>query len=147
MRPRAAPALAAIAARSDSETVRYKGSVGGFLAPCTAAGSVGARPGPKTGKCSMKIDFDRVDPDARFYGLKKLNFHSMDRDPSMLRDRLGYSLFREFGVAAPRAMHARVLINGKLEGLHVVVEQIDGRFTDSRFSEVAMATCTKRFGR
>ena len=115
--------------------VRYKGSVGGFLAPCTAAGSVGARPGPKTGKCSMKIDFDRVDPDARFYGLKKLNFHSMDRDPSMLRDRLGYSLFREFGVAAPRAMHARVLINGKLEGLYVVVEQIDGRFTDSRFSE------------
>lgn len=115
--------------------VRYKGSVGGFLAPCTAAGAVGAKPGPKTGKCSMKIDFDRVDPGARFYGLKKLNFHSMDRDPSMLRDRLGYALFREFGVAAPRAMHARLMINGKLEGLYVVVEQIDGRFTDSRFTE------------
>jgi hypothetical protein len=115
--------------------VRYKGSVGGFLAPCTAAASVGAKPGPKTGKCSMKIDFDRIDPTARFHGLKKLNFHSMDRDPSMMRDRLGYSLFREFGVVAPRASHAQLLINGKLEGLYVVVEQIDGRFTHSRFSE------------
>jgi hypothetical protein len=124
-------------------SVRYKGSVGGFLPPCTGAatggnvsgGGFGTRGGPKTGKCSMKIDFDRIDPELRFYGLKKLNFHSMDRDKSMLRDRLGYAMFREFGVAAPRAMHARLLINGQLEGLYVVVEQIDGRFTHSRFSE------------
>ena len=40
-------------------------------------------------------------------GLKKLNFHAMGRDPSMLRERLGYGSFRQNGVAAPRAMHAR----------------------------------------
>jgi len=125
-------------------SVRYKGSEDGFLAPCTDATSaqVSAPAGPmspprppKTGKCSIKIDFNRVDPALRFYGLKKLNFHSMGRDKSMMRDRLGYSLFRESGIAAPRATHARLLINGKLEGLYVVVEQIDGRFTDSRFSD------------
>jgi CotH kinase protein len=115
--------------------VRYKGSVGGFLAPCTVAGQPGARPGPKTGKCSIKVDFDRVDPNARFHGLKKLNFHSMNRDKSMLRDRLGYAMFRESGIAAPRTAHARLFINGKLEGLYVVVEQIDGRFTHSRFTD------------
>jgi hypothetical protein len=59
----------------------------------------------------------------------------MNNDPSMLRDRLAYSLFREMGIAAPRAMHARVNINGKLEGLFVAVEQVDGRFTRSRFGE------------
>lgn len=129
--------------------VRYKGSVGGFLPPCTSgaapmAESTGEPPrpaafggprGPKSGKCSMKIDFDRVDPDARFFGLKKLNFHAMNRDPSMLRDRLGYAMFRESGIAASRAMHARLEINGELEGLYVIVEQVDGRFTHSRFTD------------
>lgn len=126
--------------------VRYKGSVGGFLPPCTSGMPMGMQQGAtrsapggsrgrKTGKCSMKIDFDRIDTGARFFGLKKLNFHSMIRDPSMLRDRLAYAMFRESGIAAPRAMHARLLINGKLEGLYVVVEQVDGRFTHSRFTD------------
>jgi spore coat protein CotH len=113
--------------------VRYKGSVGAFNPPCMAAR--GGRGGPKTGKCSLKVSFDDLDEDGRFFGVKKLNFHSMNRDGSLLRDRLGYSLFREMGIAAPRAVHARLLINGRLEGLFAAVEQIDGRFTRSRFSE------------
>jgi hypothetical protein len=60
----------------------------------------------------MKVSFDWQNPDGRFYGLRKLQFHAMNRDPSMLKERLGYSIFRDFGVAAPRAAHARLLING-----------------------------------
>jgi hypothetical protein len=115
--------------------VRYKGSSGAFLAPCTAATFPGLPPGPKTGKCSIKIAFDQYDESSRFYGLKKLNLHSMGRDPSMMRERLGYGLFRQMGVAASRAMHARVLINGQLQGLFIAVEQIDSRFMRGRFSE------------
>lgn len=111
--------------------VRYKGSYGAFLPPCTASQSGG----PKTGKCSMKLAFDQVNPDGRFYGQRKLNFHAMTRDRAMLRERLGYSLFRDMGIAAPRAVHARVLINGQLEGLFALVEQIDGRFTRSHFTD------------
>jgi hypothetical protein len=117
--------------------VRYKGSVGAFLPPCTGDSSFrtsGSR-GPRTGKCSMKLDFDRIDPEGRFYGLKKLNFHSGNRDPALLRDRLGYAMFREFGIAAPRSMHARLMVNGEFRGVYIVVEQIDGRFTKARFSE------------
>ena len=109
--------------------VRYKGGGGSFRPPC-ADGS-----GPKTGKCSLKLDFNDNDPDARFFGLKKLNFHSMNADSSMLRDRLDYRMYREMGVAAPRAVHARVQINGELEGLFIMVEQVDGVFTRSRFAE------------
>jgi hypothetical protein len=111
--------------------IRYKGSTGSFQYPCTMS----SPSSPKAGKCSMKLDFNDTDPNARFFGLKKLNFHSMNSDASMLRDRLGYQLFREMGVASPRAVHARVLINGELEGLFIAVEQIDGRFTRSTFSE------------
>jgi spore coat protein CotH len=115
--------------------LRYKGSAGAFLAPCTAAALPGQERGPKVGKCSMKLDFDRVNPDQRLLGLKKLNLHAMGRDPSMLREQLGYALFREMGVATPRTTYARVVINGQLEGLFLGVEQIDGRFTRARFTE------------
>jgi spore coat protein H len=114
---------------------RYKGSVGAFLAPCTATTTVGSPTGAKTGKCSIKIAFDHVDPEARHLGLKKLNFHAMNQDRSMLRERLAYGLYREMGIPAPRAMHARVNINGEPEGLFIAVEQIDGRFTRSRFTD------------
>lgn len=110
--------------------IRYKGSVGAFIECLT--GYQGAK---VCTKLSMKVSFNWVDPDGRFYGLKKLQFHAMNRDPSMLKERLGYALFREFGIAAPRAVHARLLINGKFVGLFALVEQIDGRFTRSRFSE------------
>lgn len=115
--------------------VRYKGSVGAFQAPCTLNGTLASHSGPKDGKCSIKVSFNWRDPEGRFYGLKKLLFHSMNNDPSFMRDRLGYAMFREMGVPAPRATHARLLINGELEGVFALVEEIDGRFTRSRFSE------------
>lgn len=111
--------------------MRYKGSTGSFTPPCTEKDETGR----KIGKCSLKLGFDQVDENQRFYGLKKLNFHAMNHDISLLRDRLGYSLFRENDVVAPRAAHAKVFINGTLEGLFIAVEQVDGRFTRARFSE------------
>jgi len=82
---------------------------------------------------SLKLDFDRYSDDSRLDGLKKLNLHAMAADPSRLRERLGYSLFREMGIVAPRAVHARVYINGEYHGLFAAVEQVDGRFTANRF--------------
>ncbi|MET0390890.1 MAG: CotH kinase family protein, partial [Polyangiales bacterium] len=111
--------------------VRYKGSEGAFMYPCTQ----GAPGGPKYGKCSLKLDFNDADPEGRFFGLKQLNFHALNADTSMLRERLGYQLFRDNGIAAPRSGYARVLINGELEGLFALVEQIDGRFTRARFGD------------
>ena len=115
--------------------IRYKGSSGAFLSPCTGATNPGAGRGPKVGKCSIKLDFAYQDDKARFFGLKKLNLHSMGRDPSLVREQLGYGLFRERGIAAPRTNYARLSINGRLEGLFLMVEQLDARFTRSRFSE------------
>jgi spore coat protein CotH len=82
---------------------------------------------------SLKLDFDRYDESLRLDGLKKLNLHAMAADPSKLRERLGYSLFREMDIVAPRSVHARVYINGEYHGLYAAVEQVDGRFTANRF--------------
>jgi hypothetical protein len=82
---------------------------------------------------SFKLDFDRYDDRFRVDGLKKLNLHAMSADPSKMRERLGYSLFRDMGILAPRVAHARVYINGAYHGLFAAVEQVDGRFTANRF--------------
>lgn len=82
---------------------------------------------------SLKLDFDRYDDGARLDGLKKLNLHAMSADPSKMRERLGYSLYRDMNVLAPRAVHARVYINGQYHGLFAAVEEVDGRFAANRF--------------
>ena len=82
---------------------------------------------------SLKLDFDRYEDGFRLDGLKKLNLHAMSADPSKVRERLAYSLFRDMDIVAPRAAYARVYINGEYHGLFTAVEQVDGRFTANRF--------------
>ncbi len=110
--------------------VRYKGAVGS-LALCFD------RQGNRTcPKLSMKLKFDEYVTGQRYAGLKRLNFHAMSRDPSHMKDRLGYQLFRAAGVPAPRTAHARLAVNGEDLGLFVVVEAIDGEFAEDHFRAV-----------
>jgi hypothetical protein len=82
---------------------------------------------------SLKLDFNRHDDKGRLDGLKKLNLHAMAADSSKMRERLGYSLFRDSGLPASRTAHARVYINGVYQGLFLAVEEVDGRFTAHHF--------------
>lgn len=115
--------------------IRYKGSIGAFVG-CLSGRDWANPSGRKTcTKLSMKVKINWNDPEARFYKLKKLQFHSQNNDDSQMRDRLGYWYFREMGVPAPRAVHARLLVNGQYMGLFALVEQIDGRFTRYNFED------------
>ncbi len=115
--------------------IRYKGSAGAFSG-CTGGNMGGFGSTAKTcPKMSMKVKFNWKDPDALFYGVRKLQFHAMNSDDSLMREQLGYRTFRAMGIAAPRTAYVRLLINGQLEGVFLLVEQIDGRFTRSRFGE------------
>jgi hypothetical protein len=106
--------------------VRFKGSTG-TLAACFQDGK------PVCTKLSMKVRFDRIDSRRRFFGLQRLNFHSMLRDPSWMRERLAYRVFEDAGVIAPRSAWARITVNGEDLGVFTVVEAIDARFADRRF--------------
>jgi len=115
--------------------VRYKGSVGAWVG-CVAGGTLFEPDGAKTcTKLSMKVKINWEDSSRTFWGVKKLQFHSMNLDPTQMNERLGYWLFGEMGVPAPRATHARLLINGNYVGLYAFVEQIDGRFVDRMFAD------------
>ena len=110
-------------------SVRYKGSYGNLYNCFDGAGN---RTCPKL---SVKVSFNETEPERTFHGLRKLNFHSLGQDPSKLRDSLGYKLFRDLGLPAPRTAFARLAVNGEDWGLFLVVENVDRRFTRARWGD------------
>jgi spore coat protein H len=107
--------------------LRYKGNVG------TLENCFDAKGNQICSKLSMKLVFNEYDTNKRFYGLKRLNFHALTYDPSLMHDRLAYGMFREMNVHASRATHAQLYLNGEYLGVFSMVEQVDGRFADHRF--------------
>ena len=115
--------------------IRYKGSVGAWVG-CVDGENWFEPSGKKIcTKLSTKVKINWKGRDERFYGLKKLQFHAQNLDPSLMHERLGYWLFRSMGVEAPRSVHARLVINGEFIGLYALTEQIDGAFADYHFDD------------
>lgn len=115
--------------------VRYKGSVGAFVG-CLSGINFFEPSGSKTcTKLSMKVKINWEGREEKFFKLKKLQFHSMNNDPSQMRERLGYYLFGAMGVPTPRAVHARLVINDLYVGLFALIEQIDNRFIKENFDD------------
>ena len=113
--------------------IRYKGSVGDFWNGLSGGNR------PPTGhkivtKLSMKIKIDWKGYNSTFYGLKKLQFDAMNGDNSQMHHRLGHWLFRQMGVPASRAVHARLIINDTYYGIYSLVEEVDEQFTKYNFN-------------
>ena len=92
-------------------------------------------------KRPFKIDFDRIDADQRFHGLKALNLNNNALDPTQLRESLAYAIFRAFGVPASRTAWAEVTLSipGRYDreylGLYTIVEEVDKTFLKDRFGK------------
>jgi spore coat protein H len=112
--------------------LRFKGSKYYLLKDCfDSLGRVTTN--PLCAKVAMKVKFDKYDDTARFYSLKRLNMHAMSDDPSKMHEMLCYKLFRDMGIYAPRTAYMKLFVNGSFQGLFLAVEEIDGRFTKSRW--------------
>lgn len=85
-------------------------------------------------KPALKIKFDEYIKSQRFLGLRRLTLNNMDQDPSMVRERLSFHVFRRAGLPAPLCNHARVVLNGSYYGLYANVQTIDRVFIETRFS-------------
>ena len=124
--------------RIESVGIRYKGGIGSFTG-CVGGGPGGILDvsGPKVcPKLGMKISFNLYVENRRWKGLKKLQFHAMNQDPTYMKEALGYQMFQDFGVASPRTAFVRIVINGEFAGLYILVEELDSTFTESRFGDV-----------
>jgi hypothetical protein len=110
--------------------LRYRGTDIGPAAGCFENGQVCAKP-------SLKLKFDRFDPDRRFESLTALNLNAMAGDPSLLRERLAAEVYRRMEIEAPRVAHAFVTMNGEPKGLYAVVENPDAAFAEAHWRDAA----------
>jgi len=86
-------------------------------------------------KKSFKVSFNTFTKGGRFHGVKGMNLNGEHNDPSLMRSKLSFDLFRDAGIPAPRANHVRVYINGAYYGLYVSVEHIDDEFLHKYFAD------------
>ena len=87
------------------------------------------------GKPSFKVNLSWDDPnlpgcpaERRLLGEKHFTFNNGVQDNSATHERVGYKIFRDAGIPAPRIAHVRIFVNDQLFGLYQHVETVDRRF-------------------
>lgn len=86
-------------------------------------------------KKSFKVSFNSFRPGGKWEGLEKLNLNGEHNDPTIMRSKVAWDLFRHMGVPASRANHVQVFINGANYGLYVNVEHVDEEFLQRYFGD------------
>ncbi|MCB0597191.1 MAG: CotH kinase family protein [Lewinellaceae bacterium] len=94
-------------------------------------GSRSFQPGNKRNSLYIKLNF--IDKEQNYQGQQTVKLSSALRDPSMVREVLGYEIARQY-MPAPRANYTKVIVNGEYYGLFVNVEPIDEAFLSQYFS-------------
>lgn len=88
---------------------------------------------PGNPKPSLHLSFEEFVPSRHFHHLPSLKLNSHIDDPALMRERLTYGLERAFGLAAPREVHARVIVNGAYLGLYGAEERVTKKFVKENF--------------
>ncbi|HEY9115667.1 MAG TPA: CotH kinase family protein [Bacteroidales bacterium] len=94
-------------------------------------------------KLSFKLDFDEFEEEypelenQRFYGFKQLNLNNNFDDASLMREKVGADLFRNFGLASAQTTFCVVYVdNGsgpQYFGVYTLVEEVDDTVLESQF--------------
>ncbi len=84
---------------------------------------------------SLKLKFDSNIPKQKVSGLDAMTLNNAQQDPSIVRQCLGYALFKKAGLRAPRCNFAHVVVNGVDLGVYAHVEAIDIDFLKRHFAK------------
>lgn len=89
-----------------------------------------------TEKMQFVIAFNEVDPDGRFRGLRKIALDASWYEPTLLRDRVAWSMLRrQGGLPAACANSATLTINGEYYGLYTNIEYFDHEWLERVFGK------------
>ena len=88
----------------------------------------------QSGKRPFKLDFNEYLDGQEYDGLKKINLHAMAGDNSFQRELISYDLFKWAGVKGSRYSYSQVYVNDVLQGLYLLIEQIDKTFMNHYYA-------------
>jgi len=81
-----------------------------------------------TTKPGLKLKFDKWVDDQYLHGVERMTLNNSVSDPSLVRQCIGYQLFADAGIAAPRCNFAHVTVNEWDLGVYVNVEPVKKDF-------------------
>jgi hypothetical protein len=86
-------------------------------------------------KKSFKVDVNAFVPGRQWHGLEKLNLNGEHNDPSVVRARVVWDVFRAAGLPAPRTGHVELHVNGEYRGVYLHIEHVDEEWIRKRFAD------------
>ncbi len=89
---------------------------------------------PEKKRNDLLIKLNLIDRVQNHEGYQTIHLSSARRDPSMIREVLGFEIARSY-FPAPQANYAKVSINDDYYGLLVNVENIDKKFLEQNFGD------------
>ena len=81
----------------------------------------------------LAVDFNIFNRSRSFYGMNKVFLNNGWSDPTLIREVIAYGIFREMGLATPRASLVDLWVNDNHLGVYTMVEMVDGSFLDKHF--------------
>jgi hypothetical protein len=76
-------------------------------------------------KKSFKISFNEYEPSRRYQGVKKINLNGQHNDPTMIREKLFYDVWKKAGMPERRTNFVKLFINQTYYGLYTNLEEFD----------------------
>ena len=85
-------------------------------------------------KPGLRVDANRYE-DIKILGASSFILDNITQDPTMMKERLAFALFRRLGQPAPRMAPARLFINDEFIGLYSIIESIDKDYLKRHLGE------------
>jgi spore coat protein CotH len=83
------------------------------------------------------IDFNLLNPERTFHGVKKVHFNNGWSDPTLIRDVLAYDIFAKMGVPSPRASIVDLYVNDHHLGVYTMAEAVDTTLLARYFTDTS----------
>lgn len=84
-------------------------------------------------KKSFKVSINAFEKGRKFYGVEKLNLNGEHNDPTIMRSKICWDMYRMADIPCSRSNHVALYINTQYRGLYINVEHIDEEFIQKRF--------------
>jgi CotH kinase protein/Secretion system C-terminal sorting domain len=86
-------------------------------------------------KKSFKLKFNAYTKGIKYQGVKELNLNGQHNDPTMVREKLFYDLWNDFGMPPRRTSFSKVYINNRYFGLYTSLEEMDDEWLKKAFGK------------